>query len=307
MFLRLEARAWAAILLTGTLGAAWLGYYNYRVTGSAVTLPYVEYDRQYPSTRHVNLLPLPPSHQFPHLDFTLMDRWEREAWARTRSAAFLTIRLGDVAKMLTTFLGSFMLLIPVVLFGCELLHTPRLKLLWWCLLTGCIAMAIGTQYYEHYAAPILPVILILTVQAFRHLRVFEYSGRPVGKFLCRAIPAVMLVLAAGSQAVQLYRTKFIAAPYYPNTKKDRLENTLAERPGGHVIFVRYTKYRFPQEEWIYNRADIDNAPVVWAQDMGPLENRRLMDYFKGRTFWLLKPDENPSQTEPYSASDSQPK
>lgn len=307
VFLRLEARSWAAILLIGAFGAAWLGYYNYRVTGSPVNLPYLEYDRQYPSTPHVNVLPLPPPHQFAHLDFTLMDRWEREAWARARSAAFITTRFGDVTQMLNTFLGSMVLLIPVALFWRNLFHSARLKLLWWCLLTGCIAIAIGTQYYEHYAAPILPVILILAVQAFRHLRVFEYSGRPIGKFLCRAMPAVMLVLAAGSQAAQLYRAKFNGAGYYPNTKRDPIEETLAEQPGGHVIFVRYTNYRFPQEEWIYNHADIDNAPVVWAQDMGPLENRRLMEYFKGRTFWLLKPDENASRPEPYSASDSQPK
>jgi hypothetical protein len=307
LFLRLETRAWAAILLTGALGAAWLGYYHYRVTGSALTLPYMEYDRQYPSTPHFNVLPLPPPHQFTHLDFTLMDRWEREAWTRARSAAFLTARFGDVTQMLNTFLGSLMLLIPVALFWRCLYHSPRLKLLWWCLLTGSIAVAVGTQYYEHYAAPILPVILILTVQAFRHLRVFEYSGRPIGKFLCRAIPAAMLVLAAGSQAFQLYRTKFVAHGYYPNANRVGIEDTLAEQPGGHVIFVRYTKYRFPQEEWIYNRADIDNAPVVWAQDMGPLENHRLMEYFKGRTFWLLKPDENSSRPEPYSASNDQPK
>jgi hypothetical protein len=41
--------------------------------------------------------------------------------------------------------------------------------------------------------------------------------------------------------------------------------------------------------------------------MGPQQNRRLMEYFKGRTFWLLKPDENVDRAEPYSASDSQPK
>jgi uncharacterized membrane protein len=307
LFLHLDARCWAAILMTGVLGAGWLGYYNYRVTGSALRLPYIEYDRQYPSTPHVNVLPVPPPHQFTHLDFTLMDRWEREAWAHARSAAFLPARFGDVTKMLNTFLGSMMLLIPVALFWRSLLHAPRLKLLWWCLLTGCVPVAIGAEYYEHYAAPILTVILILTVQAFRHLRIFEYSGRPVGMFLCRALPAAMIVLAAGTQAAQLYRTKFVAEGYYPNTRRDHLEEVLMEQPGGHVIFVRYTKYRFPQEEWIYNRADIDNAPVIWAQDMGPQQNRRLMEYFKGRAFWLLKPDENVDRAEPYSGADSLPK
>jgi hypothetical protein len=30
-----------------------------------------------------------------------------------------------------------------------------------------------------------------------------------------------------------------------------------------------------------------------------------MDYFKGRSFWLLKPDENPDQAELYDGVDRQ--
>jgi hypothetical protein len=49
-------------------------------------------------------------------------------------------------------------------------------------------------------------------------------------------------------------------------------------------------------------ADIDNAPVIWTPDMRPQENRRLMEYFKGRSFWWLKPDENPDQAVRYDPS-----
>ena len=117
----------------------------------------------------------------------------------------------------------------------------------------------------------------------------------------------MLLLAGGFQAKQLLRPKTIEETYPPNARIQRLEDALIERAVGNVVFVRYTNYRYPQEEWIYNRADIDNAPVIWAQDMGPQENRRLMEYFKGRSFWLLKPDENPDQAVLYDASESQPK
>jgi hypothetical protein len=302
LFKHLSAKDWAAILVVALLGAAWLGYYNYRVTGSATLLPYVEYDRQYPSTPHLNLLPLPPPHQFSHLNFTLMDRWEREAWQKTRTLDFIPTRFKKVYEMFDLFLGSLVLLVPVALFWRKLWSAPRLRLLWWCLLTGCVAVAFGMQYYQHYAAPILTVILILAVQAFRHLRVFEIAGRPAGRFLCRAAPAVMLLLAAGHQALQLYRPQTLDEGYPPNVRMQRLEEALVQQAPANLVFVRYTKYRYPQEEWIYNRADIDNSPVIWAQDLGPQENRRLMEYFKGRSFWLLKPDENPDQAEVYDAS-----
>ena len=304
LFKHLSAKDWSAILLVAVLGAGWLGYYNDRVTGSPTRLPYFEYDRQYPSTPHLSVLPLPPPHQFAHLNFTLMDRWEREAWAKARSAAFVVTRFKNVYEMLDLFLGSILLLVPVALFWRNLVGSLRLKILWRSLLVSTLAVVIGTQYYQHYAAPILGVILILAVQAFRHLRVFEFRGKPTGRFLCRATPLAMLILAGGYQAVQLSKHKTIEETYPPNARMQRLEDALIQQSVANVVFVRYTKYRFPQEEWIYNRADIDNAPVVWAQDMGPKENRRLMEYFKGRAFWLLQPDENPDQAVPYDGSES---
>ena len=81
-----------------------------------------------------------------------------------------------------------------------------------------------------------------------------------------------------------------------------MEQLLLEQKGGkHVILVRYTKAKSPHEEWIYNRADIDASDVVWAHDMGQAENRKIADYFKGRSIWLMQPDENPDMVEPYDA------
>ena len=43
---------------------------------------------------------------------------------------------------------------------------------------------------------------------------------------------------------------------------------------------------------IYNLADIDAQTLIWAQDMGETENRKLMDYYPGRQFWLFQPDDD---------------
>jgi hypothetical protein len=74
-----------------------------------------------------------------------------------------------------------------------------------------------------------------------------------------------------------------------NAAKAAMEKNLQRYPGKHVIFVRYTGTQVPHEEWIYNLSEIDNATVVWAQDMGS-QNGRLMEYFRGRSFWLFEPD-----------------
>jgi hypothetical protein len=78
-------------------------------------------------------------------------------------------------------------------------------------------------------------------------------------------------------------------------QKESIEQQLLKRwPGQHVIFVSYAGLPSPHEEWIYNPANIDAAPVIWARDMGQIENERLRRYYAGRSFWLLKPAESMS-------------
>jgi hypothetical protein len=72
-----------------------------------------------------------------------------------------------------------------------------------------------------------------------------------------------------------------------------------EHPGRHLIIVRYSEEWRPTEEWVYNGADIDGAEVVWAHDLGPQENRRLIAYFHDREVWLFQPNIDPEWIEPY--------
>ena len=57
-----------------------------------------------------------------------------------------------------------------------------------------------------------------------------------------------------------------------------------------MVFVRYSADHDVGQEWVYNRADVDNAKVIWAREMTPERNRRLIDYFRDRDVWLLEPD-----------------
>jgi hypothetical protein len=53
-------------------------------------------------------------------------------------------------------------------------------------------------------------------------------------------------------------------------------------------------------EWIHNEADIDRSRVVWALDLGPEEDAKLIAYYRGRTVWLAEPDAKPPRLEPYT-------
>jgi hypothetical protein len=41
---------------------------------------------------------------------------------------------------------------------------------------------------------------------------------------------------------------------------------------------------------------------VWARDMGPAQNKELIDYFRDRHVWLVEADDTPPTVLPYGAS-----
>jgi hypothetical protein len=64
-----------------------------------------------------------------------------------------------------------------------------------------------------------------------------------------------------------------------------------ERSGGaHLVFIRYSPLHDPGDEWVYNRADIDHSPVVWARELDRASNAGLMRYFDRREVWPVEPD-----------------
>jgi hypothetical protein len=50
---------------------------------------------------------------------------------------------------------------------------------------------------------------------------------------------------------------------------------------------------------VYNQADIDGARVVWAHELSPESNQRLLAYFINRRVWLVEPDLDPPTLVPY--------
>jgi hypothetical protein len=74
----------------------------------------------------------------------------------------------------------------------------------------------------------------------------------------------------------------------------------------HLVIVRYGSLDIPSargyREWVYNEADIDRAKVVWAREMDPPQNRKLLEYFNDRRAWLVEVDQydSPPKLIPYS-------
>jgi len=66
-----------------------------------------------------------------------------------------------------------------------------------------------------------------------------------------------------------------------------------------LVIIRYDSDHDPNQEWVYNGADIDGSKVVWARDMGEAQNLELIRYFKNRKVWSVEPDLTPPKISAY--------
>ena len=288
------ARVWLPIVLTGVAGASWLAYDNYRVTGHPLRLPYREYYEQYEIVPPFSFLPFSTAPRtFRHFD---LESRARETYERVRSPRLLVDRALDWLTLLRFYYGNLLWLLPLVVFMPFLWRSKRTRFATILVTTIGAASLIEVWWYPHYAAPFTAALLILVTQSMRYLRQWNYDGRQPGRFLVSAMPVAILLVMVASEAKAIATHRTADQEQAKNAQvaqKQRIEKQLLKkRSGQHVIFVRYAGLPSPHEEWIYNPADIDAAPVIWAQDLGHVENERLRRYYGRRSFWLFKPAES---------------
>jgi hypothetical protein len=80
----------------------------------------------------------------------------------------------------------------------------------------------------------------------------------------------------------------------------KFEAQLSSLPGEHLAIVHYGANHSVHSEWVFNKADIDGAKIVWARDIPGRELKPLLDYFRGRQVWLVEPDSTPPRLSTYS-------
>ncbi len=298
----------AALLLLATV--AFMAYYNYRLFGSVFTPPYAVNRATYASAPHFIWQSPRPEPKYRHKvlrDFYHGEELRSFLESRTPTGFFKT---GAVkALWMAMFFLGFALL-PAVGMLPWVLRDGRIRFL---LVSGAIfaiGLAAETWLIPHYVAPFTAAFYAILLQCLRHLRVWRPGGRPSGLFLVRAIPALCLVLAilcAFAQQLHIQRSpdRGSTQAWY-GTRPLGLERAhvvaeLESHPGPQLAIVRYSPQHDSLIEWVYNAADIDRSKVVWAREMNPADNQNLLNYYNGRTAWLVEPDSKPPRVSPYRA------
>ncbi len=273
------------------LTAACMGVYFQSVTGNPWTSPYQLNRSQYA------VVPLPqlvwqsvmpePEYRHPVMKAFYFG-WEKPRFLYGKTLKGF-VRLFSV-KLITIgffFMGPALALsLPMAR---NTLRDRRIRPLLWIGLVYLMALTAQVFFLPHYAAPATALVLALTVQGLRHLRVWKARGKPAGLFLVRAVP-VILVLTVGVRIALL--------PARRQDPRTAVMARLEQQGGRHLVIVRYNPDHDYLHEWVYNEPDIDNANVVFARGMDPANDAELTAYFKDRAVWEVNPDERPITVRP---------
>jgi hypothetical protein len=272
------------VLLTG---ASWTMFYFWRVTGNPLLIPYVLDMKTYSSHRLFPWQNEPPPPVYRH---EVMRRVYSLRGSIRPGLADLRRRLALVVD----YYGGTLLILPLCAFW-WLAHSRKIRGILIATTAVTLTVVVSPWLFAHYVAPVMAGYIALTLQALRYLGAVRIWGRRAGWFAAQ----MLLVMWLGAE----WKTG-IAMLFVPQTLQwaaDRasLQNRLEQTLEPTIVLVRYEKSHNTDHEWVYNGADLFNAPVLWAREMSPERDLALIRYYHPHAVWLLEPDRG-EELSPYS-------
>jgi hypothetical protein len=274
---RAVARVGAPVLLVLAGAAAWTAAYDRAVTGSPWRLPYWVYEESYPVAPAFLWIDAPPISDVRHEAIRVWcERYQASHAAQRTLSGFLDI-LPKKGLLLWRFFAGWWLSLPLVLawlaWRRRWMGTAAVALL-----LVLAALVSETIMMPHYLAPVVSLLVMVMVTGLRVLASFRPAGWPAGK-----AAAYALVLAA--LLPQLDQLRALRRPAHPEWQRARVEKDLVAEGGRHLVLVRYGPDHLATAlgfDWVYNGADPDAAPVVWARDLGDAGNGGILEHYRDR-------------------------
>jgi hypothetical protein len=291
-------RVVAPITLILLIAALASGYYNYRVTGRPFGMAYQVNRSTYSRASYFIWQKPRPEPEYRHA--IMRDFYEKE-FEYYRDNRTVKGFLGHSAIKLSWswrfFLGP-VLTIPLLAFP-WITSDRRMRFPLFASAVFLLGLALETWYRPHYFAPAVGLLYLILLQCLRHLQFWRPKGKPIGRLLLRAIVPIACAMVILRVTAVMAHTQI--EPAYPRGNQTRatMLRWLEAMPGKQLVLLRYKENHLPDDECVYNAADIDSAKVIWARDMEEHDNLELLKYYQNRRVWLLQPDESPARLSPY--------
>ena len=264
---------------------------NRAVTGNWTTLPYQLSQYQYGVPTSFTFQRLPT----PHRALTREQQldYEQQSQVHEMAGGYWQRWASRIRFYRFFFLAPLYLAIPVFL-----LRLRELRFAW--VLLTILLFSLGTNFYPyfytHYIAALTCLFVLIGIAGLERISAWSPLAARVLLFLCAAHFLFWYGLHASRDpnldaALTPFET-WDAINHGDPQGRIAIRRQLEAAPGRQLVFVRYgPQHQF--QEWVHNAADIDGARIVWARDLGPEENQKLLRYYPNRAAWLLLPDARP--------------
>jgi hypothetical protein len=286
-------------------GGLWIAGYNQAVTGDWREMPYSLYQRQYfhhdmvcgSKVREAERHPCPRLGRY-YAEKVMPDEPAVATAERVRTNLLTTTvkftncgftGFRTMRNMPQPRAGSFAALAVVIV--------ASLSRRWmrFCWATICLTLTAEANVYwwhPHYSAPLFPLLYILVGHALWTLgRVcrFRLGIREWVPMMLVGLACGWALATDGLAALDGYRAARAHGPAGETSRhigsRSDVQRLLQQEPGRHLVFVHYDENYSVHDEWVYNAAEMNSAPIIFAHDLGPEKNERLIEHYPDRRVW----------------------
>ncbi len=276
---------------------AFAGYYNFRVTGHALKMPYVLNRESYGWPENLGFLPEKKLAPLNNAQMEAMRLKELDHRRIYHDAALFVDNFSVKAFDNWTVLLGPLLTIPLLFVRCRQRTRAVLFLLAALLLLTVTQMVL----YPYHLGPTVPLLFAAVLLGIRtlYVRLKRWSPGHARVALVGLLCGVVAIDGLKEYAPELH----IPLAYWENghepegDPRARIARLLANTDGQHLVVVRYFPGHDPSQEWVYNSARIDASKVVWAR--GLADDAPLLKYFRSRRKWIVFADTTPPRLLPY--------
>jgi hypothetical protein len=293
----LVPRVIAPVVVVLTITALATGYYYQRVTGNAFRMTYQVNRREYSRAPYFLWQGPRPEPVYQHEVMRQFYEREFSVYEESRTLTGFLRHAGEKIWSLWDFYLAPILTISLLALPWTF-RDRRMRFPLFACAVLFLGMTVETWTSPHYLAAATGLLYIILMQCMRHLRLWRRHGRPLGAAMVRAIPLICVAMVALRVAAVATRTPIEPAWPRGNLERAGIVRELEDLPGQHLVLVRYAPNHDLDREWVYNAAEIDQAKIVWARDMGDMKNEELLQYFHSRHVWRMDADQPSPRLEP---------
>jgi hypothetical protein len=280
------------------VGFSVMMFYFWRSTGNPLRMPYTINQEQYHPTRPFVWQSLREVHYNHPVMQKVYTEWEMGFYKRTRTiSGIASYGWERVRSYLDLYL--YALVFPFLVGLLFALRKARLRIVVASVALMFFGMTLVMwQGLLHYSAPAACALLLISLVG---LRVISTSLRHKKRFGLRFARAYILVYAVMLFFLQLPAIEGASHPGYSwGAQRAAMVRDFDDKPGQHLILVRYRSDHNQFQEWVYNGYDLENGKVLWAREMAdPAQNRELIAHYPSRRVWLVDADRFRATAVPY--------